>query len=44
MNKEQMIILLDKEIAFAKQCGMPQFVMGLIQAKKVLETFWEDEA
>lgn len=27
---------LDKEIEFAKGCGMPQFVMGLIQAKKVL--------
>lgn len=30
--------LLDKEIEFAKGCGMPQFVMGLQQAKKILNT------
>lgn len=28
--------LLYKEIEFAKGCGMPQFVMGIQQAKKVL--------
>lgn len=28
--------LLDKEIEFAKGCGMPQFVMGIQQAKKVI--------
>lgn len=28
--------LLDKEIEFAISCGMPQFVMGIQQAKKVL--------
>lgn len=27
---------LDEEIEFAKGCGMPQFVMGLQQAKKVI--------
>ena len=30
INKE-----LDKEIEFAKGCGLPQFVMGLQQAKKI---------
>ena len=28
--------LLDKEIEFAKGCGMPQFVMGIQQAKKII--------
>ena len=28
--------ILDKEIEYAKGCGMPQFVMGMQQAKKVL--------
>lgn len=27
---------LDKEIEFTKGCGIPQFVMGLQQAKKKL--------
>ena len=27
---------LDKEIEFAKGCGLPQFVMGLQQAKKII--------
>lgn len=27
---------LEDEIEFAKGCGMPQFVMGLQQAKKVI--------
>ena len=31
INKE-----LDKEIEFAKGCGLPQFVMGLQQAKKII--------
>ena len=35
-NIEEINRALDKEIEFAKGCGMPQFVMGLIQAKKVL--------
>lgn len=28
--------LLDKEIEFAKGCDMPQFVMGIQQAKKII--------
>jgi hypothetical protein len=35
--------LLDKEIAFAKGMGMPQFVMGLLQAKKVLVDFIDNK-
>ena len=42
MTKEQMVFTLDKEIEFAKQCGMPQFVAGLLQAKKVLENQWDN--
>lgn len=28
--------LLDKEVEFAKDCGMPQFVMGIQQARKII--------
>lgn len=36
MNINKINEILDKEIEFAKNCGMPQFVMGIQQAKKVL--------
>lgn len=36
MNIDRINELLDKEIEFAKGCGMPQFVMGLQQAKKII--------
>lgn len=36
MKIEKINGLLDKEIEFAKGCGMPQFVMGLQQAKKII--------
>lgn len=34
---------LDKEIEFAKGCGMPQFVMGLQQAKKVINDIDDEQ-
>lgn len=37
----ELIKLLDKEIEFAKGTGMPQFVMGLIQAKKIITDYKE---
>ena len=36
MEIQEINEILNKEIEFAKQCGIPQFVMGLQQAKKVL--------
>lgn len=39
MNIERINGLLDKEIEFAKGCGMPQFVMGLLQAKKIINDY-----
>lgn len=39
MNIDKINELLDKEIEFAKGCGMPQFVMGITQAKKVLNDY-----
>ena len=39
--KEDLIALLEKEIEFAKGCGMPQFVLGLLQAKKIVEGYQE---
>lgn len=36
---ENIIKLLEEEIEFAKGCGMPQFVMGIMQAKKVIEGY-----
>ena len=40
MTKEQIIELLDEEIKFAQGTGMPQFVMGLQQAKKIILGDW----
>lgn len=37
MTKEQLVERLNEEIKFAKGTGMPQFVMGLQQAKKIIE-------
>lgn len=34
--KDELLKLLDEEIKFAKSTGMPQFVMGLIQARKIV--------
>lgn len=36
-SKKRALELIDQEIKFAKGMGMPQFVMGLQQAKKVIE-------
>ena len=36
MNIDTINNVLDEEIEYAKGCGMPQFVMGMQQAKKVL--------
>lgn len=33
--------LLDKEIEFSKGCGMPQFVMGLQQAKLIINEWFK---
>lgn len=35
--------ILNKEIEFAKGCGMPQFVMGLQQAQKVLNDYMKEK-
>lgn len=40
-TKERAFELIDQEIEFAKGTGMPQFVMGLQQAKKVIELEFE---
>lgn len=40
-TKERAIELIEQEIEFAKGTGMPQFVMGLQQAKKVIEMEFE---
>lgn len=37
VDKERILALLDDEIEFAKGTGMPQFVLGLQQAKQVIE-------
>ncbi|QTY15503.1 hypothetical protein [Virgibacillus pantothenticus] len=46
--QEQIIQKLKEEAEFAKGCGMPQFVMGIQQAIKVVENIkdWsrEDES
>lgn len=42
-TKEKVIKLIEQEIKFAKGTGMPQFVMGLMQAKKVIELEFERE-
>lgn len=36
MDINRINCLLDKEIEFAKGCGMPQFVVGIQQAKKII--------
>jgi hypothetical protein len=43
INKAIILKAIDEEIEFAKGCGMPQFVMGLLQAKKVIEEMEEAE-
>ena len=42
-TKEKAIELIEQEIEFAKGTGMPQFVMGLQQAKKVIELEFKRE-
>lgn len=42
MGIEKINELLDKEIEFAKSCGMPQFVMGIQQAKKILNDYHKE--
>lgn len=42
MDIEKINEILDKEIEFAKKCGMPQFVLGIQQAKKVLNEYKVD--
>lgn len=39
MDIDKINEILHKEIEYAKQCGMPQFTMGLLQAKKVLNDY-----
>ena len=36
INAEELLERIDKEMEFAKNCNMPQFVMGLIQAKTIV--------
>lgn len=43
MKKEDVLKALEEEIEFAKGCGMPQFVMGLLQAVEVIEKLPEDQ-
>lgn len=37
--KAEILRLLEAEIEFAKKTGMPQFTLGLMQAKKVVENY-----
>jgi len=37
LTEKEITLVLDDEIEFAKGTGMPQFVMGLQQAKKVIQ-------
>lgn len=36
IDKDSLLKKMDEEIEFAKGCGMPQFVMGLLQARDVI--------
>ncbi len=42
LSIEEINKVLENEIEFAKGCGMPQFVMGIQQAKKTLNSYVED--
>ena len=42
-TKENVIKLIEQEIKFAKGIGMLQFVMGLMQAKEIIELEFERE-
>lgn len=37
MNKDQLLRLIDDEIKKAKSYGMPEFALGLSQAKNIIE-------
>ena len=41
-TKEKAAELLEQEIKFARELGMPEFVLGLQQAKKIIELEFED--
>lgn len=41
--RKKLLVQLDRKITYAKTTGMPQFVMGLLQAKKVIELFKNGE-
>ena len=41
--KEELLKLLDEEIAFAKTTGMPVFVMGLNRARDIIKSYEEVE-
>ena len=43
LTKEQIISRLKEEAEFAKGTGMPQFVMGINQAIKVIEDMEESK-
>lgn len=43
MDIDKINEILDKEIEFAKGCGIPQFVMGVQQAKKVINDYKDEE-
>lgn len=38
-TRRNLLQLLDEEIEFAKGTNMPQFVLGLQQAKKIIEGY-----
>lgn len=42
LSIEEINRVLDGEIEFVKGCGMPQFVMGIQQAKKTLNNYVKD--
>lgn len=43
IDKAKLLAAMEVEIEFAKKCSMPQFVMGLLQAKMVIENMVEEK-
>lgn len=37
--KKKILALLDAEIEYAKTCGMPQFTLGMIQARMIVDKY-----
>lgn len=37
MNKDQLLKIIEGEIKMAKSYGMPEFALGLLRAKEIVE-------